>query len=222
MSLATLAPTGVRDRVGHDTNDIVLVGDPDTMWGDGSDATYAYRLTSEPTNAIMLADVAPFTLGNVTAVTATMRVLLDAGNPDQRIDFWFANLGSNNPVFESGPGVGFSGVGLSGTDPTATVGVIETVSDVLMFSNATGDPMTPEQLTARFAAGFTVGIARRPASGTSALTVYELTFAVEYVGGPPAPLRLHPRSDQYGVGVGRLWPRPGTRQASNRRAGTHL
>jgi hypothetical protein len=201
-----VTPTNVRDRISHSSPSIVLTGDPDTMWGDGLDATNAYRANSEPINGPILADVGPTSLpGTLVGVTALMRVLLDAGNTDQRVDFWIGSLGSETPA---GSGVAFSGADASGTDPTAPLGVGSTLTDILLMDNVSGAPMTQPQLASLFASGFTLGVARRPVSGTAGLTVYELRFVVEIAPpASPAPLRLYPRNN-----ATRLYPRRRTRR----------
>ena len=217
MAVTSVHPVNVRDREVVLPPGIVLTGDPDTMWGDGSDSTYSYRAESYPVNRFMLGDVEPVTLEGITSVTAIMRVQPGPGSADGRVVFWMGPLGYDIPG-----DYGYSGVAGTGGSPRAPIGVITTLSDIVLYDNNTGEPMTAFRLQALFSGGFTVGVARQT-DPPMPLTVYELAFNVTHddLGGIPAQ-RVLQRRDGLAGSVPCAYPNPQSRQGGNRAFGGHL
>lgn len=220
MTTVTLRPGAVvlDGRFAGDTSfpphaDSVIVGAP-PQWADSSDSTYA-TIHSESADGYTGSDTmyAPLpTLADLgIAAASVIRATLN-------IRWSSTHVGAPVPGIQTLDGS-------VGTGPSVPVAVTTSISEVSCALDS-GDPVAtvlagPDPIVTFFTGVF-----------GSNLTVFELWIDLE-TSAPLAsprigdeiqpPRRQYPRSDGLGLSSARRhWPRPGSIQASNRRAGGYL
>ena len=211
MTTVTVVPA-VQSVTACTTYSVAEVGDPATLWGDGSDATYV-EIWRDNTSG-----------GATRGVTS----------PQTGLSFQSATLYARVELLDADNATGTGGVGVDVYDadtlqfygswlPTVQPDVLDTTVEITDWTWYENYPGSLADLSAAVATGLRIDVSRGnvgfppPSPWGVGMRIYEFYLFATTAGGVPQPYRarqrLHP------IAPARRWPREAWTGSSSRRVG---